>query len=96
MCCMCVAELIIKGRSYFLGDLSKTELMRLIRCFGTHIIRIHITATRGDDPSWGTYEEFIESLEKSFSPFDASGDALDAMKNLKMGDNVDEHISKFK
>ena len=53
-------------------------------------------ATRGDDPSWGTYEEFIESLGKSFSPFDASGDALDAIKNLKMGDNIDEHISKFK
>ena len=43
MCCMCVAELIIKGRSYFLGDPSKTELMRLIRCFGTHIIPIHIS-----------------------------------------------------
>ena len=51
---------------------------------------------RGDDASWGTYEKFIESLEQSFSPFDAPGDALDAMKNLKMGDNVDEHISKFK
>ena len=44
MCCMCVAELIIKERSYFLGDPSKTELMRLIRCFGTHIIPIHINA----------------------------------------------------
>jgi hypothetical protein len=42
VCCMCVAELIIKERSYFLGDPSKTELMRLIRCFGTHIIPIHI------------------------------------------------------
>ena len=53
-------------------------------------------AARGDDASWGSYENFIESFENSFSPFDAPGDVLEAMKNLKMGDNVDEHISKFK
>ena len=52
--------------------------------------------TRGDDPTWGTYEKFLESFEKSFSLFDAPGDALDAMKNMKMGDNIDKHISKFK
>ena len=54
-----------------------------------------IAAARGDDATWGTYEKFIESFEKSFLPFDVPGDALDTMKNLKMGDNVDEHISKF-
>lgn len=51
---------------------------------------------RGDDPAWGSYQKFHESFEESFAPFDAPGDALDAMKNLKMGDNIDEHISKFK
>ena len=51
---------------------------------------------RGDDPTWGSYDEFLQSFEKSFAPFDAPGDALDAMKNLKMGENIDEHISKFR
>ena len=54
------------------------------------------SAKRGDNPTWGEYEKFIESFENLFSPFDAPGDALDAMKNLKMGENVEEHISKFK
>ena len=53
--------------------------------------------TRGDDVSFGTYKGFIESLEKSFSPYDAPGDALDAMKHLRMGEgNFDEHLAKFK
>ena len=55
-----------------------------------------IAVAKGDDATWGTYEKFIESFKKPFSPFDVPGDALDAMKNLKMEDNVDEHISKFK
>ena len=32
---------------------------------------------RGDDLSFGTFKAFRESLEKSFSPYDALGDALD-------------------
>ena len=58
---------------------------------------IRDSVARGDDVSFGTYKKFIESLEKSFSPYDAPGDALDAMKHLRMGEgNFDEHLAKFK
>ena len=58
---------------------------------------IRDSITRGDDISFGTYKKFIESLEKSFSPYDAPGDTLDAMKHLRMGDrSFDEHLAKFK
>ena len=58
---------------------------------------IRDSVARGDDISFGTYKKFIESLKKSFSPYDAPGDALDAMKHLQMGDgNFDEHLAKFK
>ena len=36
----------------------------------------------GDDISFRSYKKFIESLEKLFSPYDAPGDALDAIKHL--------------
>ena len=53
--------------------------------------------TRGDDISFGTYKKFIKSLKKLFSPYDAPGDALDAMKHLRMGEgNFDKHLAKFK
>ena len=55
------------------------------------------SVARGDDISFGTYKKFIESLKKSFSPYDAPGDTLNAMKHLRMGDgNFDEHLAKFK
>ena len=58
---------------------------------------IRDSVARGDNISFRTYKKFIESLEKSFSPYDAPGDALDAMKHLQMGDgNFDEHLAKFK
>ena len=58
---------------------------------------IRDSVTQGDDVSFGTYKKFIESLEKSFSPYDAPGDMLDAIKHLRMGEgNFDEHLAKFK
>ena len=43
---------------------------------------IRDSVARGDDISFGLYKKFIESLEKSFSPYDMPGDTLDAMKHL--------------
>ena len=43
---------------------------------------IRDSVARGDDISFGSYKKFIESLEKSFAPYDAPGDTLDAMKHL--------------
>ena len=43
---------------------------------------IRDSIARGDDITFGSYKKFIESLEKSFSPYNAPGDALDAMKHL--------------
>ena len=53
---------------------------------------------RGDNISFGTYKAFMESLKKSFSPYDGPGNALEEMKQLKfMNDkSIDEHVSKFK
>ena len=41
---------------------------------------IRESIARGDDISFGSYKKFIESLEKSFAPYDVPGDALNAMK----------------
>ena len=43
---------------------------------------IRDSVTRGDNISFGLYKKFIESLKKLFSPYDAPGDTLDAMKHL--------------
>ena len=53
---------------------------------------------KGEDISFGTYKSFMESLEKSFSPYDGPGDALEEMKLLKFTNDksIDEHVSKFK
>ena len=37
---------------------------------------------QGDDITFGVYEAFMNSLEKSFSPYDGPGDALEEMKQL--------------
>ena len=58
---------------------------------------IRDSVARGDDISFGSYKKFIESLKKLFSPYDTPGDALDAMKHLRMGDgSFEEHLAKFK
>ena len=63
--------------------------------FISKVIRDSVTA--GNNISFETYKSFIESLEKSFLPYDAPGDALDAMKHLRMGEgNFEEHLAKFK
>ena len=46
--------------------------------FISKVIRDSVTA--GNEITFGTCKSFIESLEKSFLPYDAPGDALDAMK----------------
>ena len=40
----------------------------------------------------------MENLEKSFSPYDRPGNALEEMKQLKFTNDksIDEHVSKFK
>ena len=63
--------------------------------FISKVIRDSVTA--GNEITFGTYKSFIESLEKSFLPYDAPGDALDAMKCLRMGEgSFEEHLAKFK
>ena len=58
---------------------------------------IRDSVARGDDISFGSYKEFIKSLEKSFAPCDAPGNALDAMKHPQMGEgSFEEHPAKFK
>ena len=63
--------------------------------FISRVIRDSITA--GNEITFGTYKSFIESLEKSFLPYDAPGDALYAMKHLRLGEgSMEEHLAKFK
>ena len=58
---------------------------------------IRDSVARGDDISFRSYKKFIKSLEKSFAPYDVPGDALDAMKHLRMGEgSFKEHLAKFK
>ena len=58
---------------------------------------IRDSVARGDDISFGSYKKFIESLEKSFTLYNVPGDALNAMKHLRMGDrSFEEHLAKFK
>ena len=69
--------------------------------------------TSGDAKSWkdqylkesnwgeyldlGTWSEFTEALWESFELYDAPGDAMDKIINLKKGDtSVDDHIAKYK
>jgi hypothetical protein len=42
--------------------------------------------------------DFDHAISESFLPFDAPGDALSEMRNMKMGQDtsIDEHVAKFK
>ena len=63
--------------------------------FISKVIRDSVTA--GNKITFGTYKSFIESLEKSFLPYDAPGDTLNVMKHLRMGEgSFEEHLAKFK
>src|SRR5271168_1407635 len=55
-------------------------------------------ATTGKELDLGPYKDFEKSLNDTFAPYDAPGDALEKMKEMRMkiGDSVDDHISKFK
>ena len=46
----------------------------------------------------GTYKDFEKSLNDMFAPYDAPGDALEKMKELRMkiGESIDDHNAKFK
>ena len=58
---------------------------------------IRDSAAQRDNVSFGFYNTFIESLEKSFSLYDVPGDALNAMKHLQMGGgSLEAHLAKFK
>ena len=62
------------------------------------ICRIVKDEDQGDDVTFGTYKAFMNSLEKSFSPYNRPGDALEEMKQLKFTNDksINEHMSKFK
>ena len=63
--------------------------------FISRVIRESVTANR--EITFGTYKNFIKSLEKSFQPYDAPGDALYTMKHLQLGEGtMEEHLAKFK
>src|SRR5882757_5915973 len=53
---------------------------------------------RADDVTFGTWAAFRTALDDFFKPFDAPGDALSEMRNLKMGQDasINEHVVKFK
>ena len=58
---------------------------------------IRDSMARGDNISFGSYKKFLDSLEKSFSPYDMPGDALNTMKCLQMKEeSFEEHLAKFK
>ena len=46
----------------------------------------------------GTFLAFKHDLQEAFTLYDAPGDALEKMKNLRMkgDDSIDDHIAKFK
>ena len=49
---------------------------------------------QGDDICFGTYKAFMDSLEKSFLPYDGPGNVLKKMKQLKFTNDksIDKHI----
>src|SRR5271168_2047989 len=54
-------------------------------------------ATSGKEFDLGPYKDFEKSLNNTFTPYDAPGDALEKMKELRMkiGDSIDDHVAKF-
>jgi Retrotransposon gag protein len=50
-----------------------------------------------DDPDWGSYNNFLAALKKTFQPYDEPAEALEDMKKLRLGDgSITEHNSKFR
>jgi Retrotransposon gag protein len=58
-----------------------------------------ITSATNQTPlDMGTYLAFKQDLHEAFTPYDAPGDALEKMKNLRMkgDDSIDDHVAKFR
>jgi Retrotransposon gag protein len=50
-----------------------------------------------DDPDWRSYNDFLDALKKTFQPYDEPAEALEDMKELRLGDgSITEHNSKFR
>jgi Retrotransposon gag protein len=50
-----------------------------------------------DEPNWGTYKEFVDTLKRTFQPYDELAEALEDMKKLRLGDgSIMEHNSRFR
>jgi Retrotransposon gag protein len=50
-----------------------------------------------DDPDWGSYNDFLDALKKTFQPYDEPAEALEDMKKLRLGDgSITEHNSRFR
>ena len=55
--------------------------------------------TNGDaEMTFGTFLDFLKRLKESFEPHNDAADALTQLRALqyKLGDNIDEHITKFR
>ena len=45
----------------------------------------------------GTWTQFIKELTNAFQPYDAPGDALEHLTNMKMGTNtIEDHTARFR
>ena len=52
---------------------------------------------KGEYLDLGTWSKFTKALKESFEPYDALGDAMEKIINLKKGDaTVKDHITKYK
>jgi hypothetical protein len=50
-----------------------------------------------DEPNWGMYKEFVDTLKKMFQPYDELAEALEDMKKLRLSDgSITEHNSRFR
>ena len=53
-------------------------------------------AMKKDEFTLGTWKVFEKDLKEAFEPYDAPGDALEEMKNLRMGNGtIEEHKRSF-
>ena len=52
----------------------------------------------GAEMTFGTFPDFLKRLKESFQPHNDAADALTQSRVLqyKLGDNIDEHITKFR
>ena len=54
-------------------------------------------SNKGEYLNLGTWLEFMKALRESFKLYDAPGDAIEKIINLKKGDaTVEDHIAKYK